>query len=281
MIIQRDLLEEIKPFLKRQEFIAIVGPRQSGKTTLLKLIRDYLRTDLKIDEFLIQTLTFEDRKLLAEFEADAVSFVRSYFPAKSLLELVTDRELFKLSQYLATQISNVLVYQNLQQISNLDYRRLKRHLNILKETFIIQEVAPFFKNRQKELSKNPKVFFADLGFRNSLMENMNVLSRRSDSGAIVENAVFIRLNEIFKEKGRINFWRTKAGAEADFVLQSNGRVIPVEVKFSKFDKERVSRSLISFIKYFNSKYGIVLTKDYWGRANKNGADILFAPAYYL
>jgi predicted AAA+ superfamily ATPase len=37
MHIQRDLLQKIAPFLSRREYIAVVGPRQSGKTTFLEI----------------------------------------------------------------------------------------------------------------------------------------------------------------------------------------------------------------------------------------------------
>ncbi len=99
------------------------------------------------------------------------------------------------------QAGNIVVYQNLGQASRLDYRQTRNHLNILAETFICTEVKPFFRNRQKELSKNPKIFFYDKGFRNSLMENMNSLDKRPDSGSIIENTVFIRLNK--KKEGCI------------------------------------------------------------------------------
>lgn len=115
---------------------------------------------------------------------------------KTLLELATERNLFPLSQYLATQVGNVVVYQDLGQVSGLDYRNLKKHLNISEETFICKLVRPFFKNRQKELSKNPQIYFMDMGFRNNLMENMNGLNKRSDAGVIIENSLFIRLNEL-------------------------------------------------------------------------------------
>lgn len=438
MIIRRDLIGQIKVFLKRQEFIAIVGPRQAGKTTFLEIIKTCLLKDLKVDKNLIQIITFEDRKLLRQFEADPISFVRSYFPAESakisylmidefqyadnggqklkliydtlerikiiitgsssleikakvgkflvgriftfylfpfsfgeflraknprleriyeaknkrlakwllgdvkslsfpgqkkgtdvfasemlkqyegfciwggypavvlsrtnkerkkilsdiynnymlrdikgLLELTTEKNLFSLSLYLATQIGNILIYQNLSQISDLDYRQLKKHLSILQETLISWEVKPFFKNRQKELSKNPKVFFINLGFRNNLVENMNLLDKRSDSGAIVENAILIRLRELFQNEDRINFWRTKAGAEVDFVVRRKGEIVPIEVKFSTFNREKISRSFTSFIESFRPGCGIILTKDFWGKDKRQNTKIFFIPVYYL
>ena len=434
MFIKRNILEEIKPFLKRREFVAIIGPRQSGKTTFLEIIREYLIKERKLKKESIHLLTFEDRRLLREFESDPVSFVTSYlsndsnetiylmldefqyadeggqklklvydtvknikiiitgsssleikaqvgrymvgriltfqlypfsfqellraedsrlekiyrqkhnaisswlfeyktikfgtgedvffyemlnyyqqhciwggYPAvilaksneerskllgdiynsyvlkdiKGLLELATERNLFLLSEYLATQIGNILVYQNLGQRAALDYRKLKKHMNILKETFVINEVRPYFKNRQKELTKNPKIYFMDIGFRNYLIENMNNLDKRSDSGAIVENIVFIRIDEMGKRTDKINFWQTKAGAEVDFVLRIKDKIIPIEVKFSRFEDVKISRSLASFIDSFKPKRALVLTKNYWGNIKRDNTEVLFAPVYYF
>jgi len=434
MIVQRDLIQKIKPFVKRREYISIVGPRQSGKTTFLGMLKEYLLDELKVDKEFIANITFEDRKLLMEFETDPVAFIHSFIPQnnkqrfylmidefqyaenggqklkliydtfknikiiitgsssldikakvgkfmvgrmlnfylypfnfreylrgcnqrlervyaenngkvmdfiftgksfklkegrdllseeftreyerfsiwggypavalttgeierkklladiynnyilkdiKTILELATEKNLFLLSQYLATQIGNIVVYQNLSQVSGLAYRKLKKHLNILDETFICRQIRPFFKNRQKELSKNPKIYFLDMGFRNNLMDNMNGLEKRTDSGAIIENVCFIRLNEICEGINKINFWRTKAGAEVDFVLHIGDNIIPIEIKYSPFIAEKLPRSLLSFIGSFESKYAIVLTKDYWGITQRHKTKILFIPVYYL
>lgn len=435
MIIQRDLLHKIKQFIKRDDFISIIGPRQAGKTTFLEILQGYLIEGLKVKKNLIHSITFEDRRLLMEFEADAVSFVRSFIPAgvkerfylmidefqyaqdggqklkliydtikgikiiitgsssldikakvgkfmvgrmlnfylypfnfreylrahngrlekiytenndkvtdylfngkqikiksgqdlwheefiqeyekfsvwggypivvlakseperkkllsdiynnyilkdiKTLLELATEKNLFLLSQYLATQVSNIIVYQNLSQACALGYRNLKAHLNILDETFICREVKPFFRNRQKELSKNPKIYFLDMGFRNNLMENMNGLDKRSDAGAIVENSCFIRLNELCEGLNKINFWRTKAGAEVDFILHRyDNIVLPIEIKYSKLTEEKLSKSFMSFINSFKPSQAAVLTKNYWGRAKLGNAEVSFIPIYYL
>ena len=433
MIVQRELLNQVKPFIKRKEFIAITGPRQCGKSTFLEIIRNYLVKKLKINKDFIQMLTFEDRKLLNQFESDPVNFVNSYisqpnkttylmldefqyaeeggqklklvydtvknikiiitgsssleikaqvgkymvgrvlsfnlypfsfkeylsaksqrfekiyteknqmvlnwflnnkkliiknsvdlftndfvklfekyclwggYPAvvlsktdierkkvlndiynnyllkdiKGLLELATERNLVLLAQYLATQISNILVYINLSQTAGLEFRHLKEHLNILKETFIYKEVPPYFKNKQKELVKNPKAYSLDLGFRNNLLDNMNTFIQRTDTGAIIENAVFIRLNELARGMNKISFWRTKSGAEIDFVFQINANVIPVEVKFSTFDQPKLTKSFMSFVDTFKPKQGLILTKNYWGMTKRNNTEILFVPVYYL
>ncbi|MFH1347757.1 MAG: ATP-binding protein [Candidatus Margulisiibacteriota bacterium] len=435
MIYPRDLIKEMAPFIKRKEFIALIGPRQAGKTTFLEILAKHLRTELKVSNEMIRKVTFEDRVLLAQFEADPVSFVRSFIPEgekgtlylmidefqyaanggqklklvydtidkikifvtgsssldikaqvgkymvgrivtfhlypfnfgeflnvkdkrlaklyhqgnemvlkwifkgggknkirkgadpfseemlklmeeyavwggypavilckninekrkvlrdiynnyimkdiKTLLQLATENNLYLLSQYLATQTGSIVVYQNLGQAAGLDYRNLKKHLNILKETFICQEVKPFFRNRQKELTKNPKIFYLDLGFRNNILENMNALEKRPDAGAIMENYVFIRLNELVERGENIKFWRTKAGAEVDFVLQSQGEIVPIEVKYSRYTTEKISKGFASFSDSFKPKRAVILTKNYWGSMKRKDTEIVFSPVYYV
>jgi hypothetical protein len=66
MYITRDLEEKIRSYLDKPEIIAIIGPRQSGKTTLMKEIFKSLSKAVYID--------FEDRDTLSLFNNDIKSF---------------------------------------------------------------------------------------------------------------------------------------------------------------------------------------------------------------
>jgi len=113
------------------------------------------------------------------------------------------------------------------------------------------------------------------------MENMNNLYKRPDAGAIIENSCFIRLNELCEDKTKINFWRTKAGAEVDFVLHIGDNIVPIEIKYTPFKEEKLSKSTMSFINSFKPKRTMVFTKNYWGFLKRNKTEILFIPVYYL
>lgn len=110
---------------------------------------------------------------------------------------------------------------------------------------------------------------------------MQGLEKRSDAGAVIENTVFIRLNELYAGINRINFWRTKAGAEVDFILHIGEDIVPVEVKYISFSAPKISKSLASFINAFTPKRALVLTKNYRGFTKRDKTKILFAPVYYL
>jgi len=68
--IKRDLEQTIKEYLNTPEIIAILGPRQSGKTTLM----DHIFQTLESAVF----LSFEDRKLLELFVEDEKTFAELY-----------------------------------------------------------------------------------------------------------------------------------------------------------------------------------------------------------
>src|SRR3989304_5856883 len=94
----------------------------------------------------------------------------------------------------------------------------------------VQLIQPFHKNHITELKKNPKTYFLDLGLRNYIINNFNPLEKRTDAGALIENFVFLCLRNNFPDK-TINYWRTTAKAEVDFILRLNGELIPIEVKY--------------------------------------------------
>jgi len=70
MYIKRKLEDKILQYLPEKEILAIVGPRQSGKTTLLKKIQESLKDSI--------FLTFEDIETLELFEKDIKGFIKRY-----------------------------------------------------------------------------------------------------------------------------------------------------------------------------------------------------------
>ncbi len=78
MIVERDITERIFKVIERREAIAIVGPRQSGKTTLLNILKD--RVEGKGLGHTVY-ISFEYRRLAQQFAADPVEFVKAFTKA--------------------------------------------------------------------------------------------------------------------------------------------------------------------------------------------------------
>lgn len=75
--IERNLEKEIYRLLFKPQIIAIIGPRRSGKTTLLL----HLSKNLKG----VQYLSFEDQKVLDLFDHDIENFAKLYLKNKKFL----------------------------------------------------------------------------------------------------------------------------------------------------------------------------------------------------
>jgi len=196
---------------------------------------------------------------------------------KDLLRLATDDELRRLERFLAGQIGNMARYEELSLSSGLSRQEVKKHLNILEKTYILSLIRPFFTNRRIELVKNPKVYFDDLGLRNASINDFRRLTARNDAGAVMENYAFQLLRKLYGEN--IKFWRTKSKAEVDFIIEKDGQIYPVEVKYGS--KRIVGKSLYSFIEKFKPPIALVLTKDYIGEEKSGKTKIKFIPLSYF
>ncbi|MEM3402017.1 MAG: ATP-binding protein [Candidatus Hadarchaeales archaeon] len=181
---------------------------------------------------------------------------------------------------LAASVGGLLNYQAVGSAVQSYFKELKRILSILSETYVIILLRPFSRNPRTELRKSPKVYFFDLGLRNYVLNNFNPLDRRADAGAMVENFVLLELMRAFPAES-LNYWRTIAKAEVDFVLRVGEKLIPIEAKYQSFAEPKISRSLRSFIHTYSPERALVVTRDRWARSEIDGTKVLFAPAGYI
>ncbi|MCK4670562.1 MAG: ATP-binding protein [Nanoarchaeota archaeon] len=178
---------------------------------------------------------------------------------REILDLSEDYRLVKLMKALSLQIGNIINYNELSTITSFSYNDLMKYLNILEKTFICNLVKPYYTNKRTEMVKSPKIYFYDLGFRNICIDNFS--SERADFGNIYENFIY---TELIKHNIFPNYWRTKSGAEVDFIIEKNNKLIPVEVK-SLLKEAKLTRSFSSFLKKYSPKKGYVVSLDFEGK----------------
>ncbi len=168
---------------------------------------------------------------------------------------------YKLLVILASQTGSMLNRNELSKTLQSHLKTIDKYLYVLQKSFHISLLKPYYNNYKKEITKMPKVFFNDLGLRNILLNNFSEVALRKDKGELLENYVFLRLNELF-EDDEIRFWRTLDQKEIDFVIScSNSEVKAFEVKFnslkikkSKYKKfgEIYPNANLQFVTYYNN-----------------------------
>ena len=103
---------------------------------------------------------------------------------------------------------------------------------------MIFPLRAFSRNLRKEIGKTHKIYFYDLGIRNSLIRNYNPLKLRSDKeiGALWENFCIIerlKYNQAHLRLVNSYFWRTYDQKEIDYIEEHSGMLEGYEFKWSK------------------------------------------------
>nr|MDA3854396.1 ATP-binding protein [Bacteroidales bacterium] len=164
----------------------------------------------------------------------------------------------KLIKLLAVQSGNILNYSQLATDCQLNVDTLKNYLWYAQQTYVIKEIPPYFSNAKKEITKSPSIYFNDLGMCN-FGRNTYGIDSSGSNGFIFQNFVFQALRDKYRMGiNPINFWRTKDKAEVDFIVHTDGDIIPIEVKHSQLLKATVSRSYRSYINRYKPKTGYIV-----------------------
>ena len=157
---------------------------------------------------------------------------------------------------LALQIGSQVSYAELSNLLNIDSKTVERYVDLLEKSFVIYRLPTFSKNKRREISKSKKIFFYDLGIRNSILDNFSTFDTRNDLGHVWENFVISERMK-FREYHRIyatqHFWRTYDGSEIDLVEDREGKLFGYEIKYSS-DKKKIPSKWAA---YKNSTFELI------------------------
>lgn len=152
----------------------------------------------------------------------------------------------KLLRLLAAQTGNLVNVSELSRGSALPYRACEDYLEWLQQMYIIKLVEPYLTNKRAAISKMKKVYFCDNGIRNIINTEFGDIRYRTDKGALFENFVLLELLRNLNPAGEINYYRTRDGAEVDFVVNQVFEHYAVECKYKTFEKPSHSKALNAF-----------------------------------
>lgn len=123
-----------------------------------------------------------------------------------------------------------------------------RYLNLLETSYVVVRLPAYAVNRTKRLIKSPKLYWGDTGVA------LHLAGDPEPSGAHLENLVLHDLlawRDARLERADIFYWRTSAGEEVDLVVESGGRLLPIEVKAT--GRPRLSDA--AHLRTFRAEYG--------------------------
>lgn len=257
----------------------------------IEQISSLLATDsLSEDRFLMEYLQFGGypNVVMASTNAEKNEVISEIFSSyierdiQLLLRLEKSRSLVTLLQLIGHRIGRLVNYQDLANQTNLSVPTLKHYLWYCQKTFVVEEVLPFFTNKEKELVKSPQYYFTDCGMLNYLTGNRTVSQSSPEFGFLFQQLIFQLLKNRFASSiAAIRFWRTQNQAEVDFVVQDGSMLIPVEVKSNRLAKPQIERSLHSFIEIYRPAEAWVINRGLSETVMVNGTAVRFMAWHQL
>jgi predicted AAA+ superfamily ATPase len=159
-----------------------------------------------------------------------------------ILRLSRPEAMERLVGLMAHAAGQLVNYESLAKDTQLSAPTVKQYLSVLEKTFVLYRLTPFVGNKRSELTSNPVYYFIDNGFRNQALRNFSNLSNRTDIGLLIQNFVFqeiLKYQYSYFKKFNIHYWRTKGGAEVDFVIDFyDHTILPIEIKYQTFRNKK-------------------------------------------
>ena len=196
-------------------------------------------------------------ELAIRLDRDASRWHSSYLQTYLERDVRTLRQVGDLTQY--QNFLRMLAARNAQLLNLADIARdlgvalntIKAWLSVLEATYQVIVLRPYFANIGKRLVKTPKVYFTDVGmlcYLSGLRDPAHAASGPM-GGTIMETAVLSEIVRTLTHRGmdvQVYFWRTMAGTEVDFVVESAGSLIPIEVKLSATPRPAMATAIRTF-----------------------------------
>lgn len=181
---------------------------------------------------------------LHEENLDPRRFYNNYlqtYVERDVRALLQVRDLSQFQKFLvllAGRIGQVVNYASLSNDVGVSSTMLRNWLSVLKASYLVFELSPYFHNINKRVVKSPKVYFTDPGLAAFLLgiHDAGQASRDPLRGGLYENLLIVDIIKGAYNRGirpELYFYRDSHGNEVDLLIREGGVLTPVEIKSSE------------------------------------------------
>lgn len=259
-----DLLQKISEPLTGRSFTFILYPISLKE---VKEAKDLFFAQTKM-ESMLRFGSYPEVVSLDEAAAkERLNEITSNYLYKDILQfegLKKSSVIRNLLQALALQLGQEVSYQELATKLGINRLTAIKYIDVLEQSFVVFVLRSFSRNKRKEISKSIKVYFYDLGIRNSLIENYNPLSIRSDAGPLWENFCIIerkKANEDNLRFANLYFWRTYDQKEIDLIEERDGKLFAYEFKWNEGARTKIPAEFA--LSYPDTEFDVINQDNYW------------------
>jgi len=206
-----------------------------------------------------------DHYLRENYQKSLSGYVRDYLKEEVFAEGLTRNipafaRFFDAVGYTHGELTN---YSNIARDCGVDAKTVKEYYQILIDTLLGRMVEPFKRRQSRQIiTKAPKFYLFDVGVAGAMTKRSISEERGELFGRAFEHFIFTEIvaHSSYSELDYgINYWRTRAGYEVDFIL-GEGEVA-LEVKGQSSVDNRDLRPLKAFIEEFATKKALVVCNE--------------------
>jgi len=176
-----------------------------------------------------------------EEKLDVRRFYNGYlqtYVERDVRALIQLRDLSVFQKFLVLLAGRTGQVVNMASLANdvgVSATTLRQWLSVLKASYLVVELQPWFENIGKRVVKSPKLYFADVGLAAFLLgiHTAEQASRDPLRGNLYENLIVADVLKRFCNVGRrpeLFFCRDTHGNEVDLLIRQGRQLTPVEIK---------------------------------------------------
>ena len=254
-----------------------VGEPLTGRKVTLKMY-PLSQMEIGANENLAQTRAHIEDRLIYGSYPEVVLLNNHQEKKDYLLELISSylykdilvldnikkpKKIMQLLQMLAFQLGKSVSLTEIGQQIGLNKMTVERYIDLLEKTFVIVSVSGFSRNLRKEITKQSRYYFYDVGVRNAIINQFNPLKLRNDTGEIWENYIVmerIKKQSYLKINSNNYYWRTYDQQEIDWIEEREGKLYAYEIKWSA--EKRIKEPVAWANAYPNSSFHLINSENY-------------------
>lgn len=165
------------------------------------------------------------------------SYIQTYLmrDVRALTQVADEHKFYDFLRAVAARTGQMLNYSSLARDADISQPTAKSYLSILETSGIVKLLYPYSRNKTRNMVSTPKLHMLDTGLAAFLTgwTSPEVLLNGAMAGAFFESWCVAEILKSYVNAGEtpnFYYYRDKDKNEIDLVIESNGKIYPVEFK---------------------------------------------------
>lgn len=224
------------------------------KIQMMKILKEYLLVGGYPEYFNESVVMLWQKRLIEDIITRGL-----YRDIVSIYSIKNPEILERLLYFIADNDGQAHSFSTLAQTLGVDFSTVSSYINYLSNAFLVNVQENYSTNIAKIIRKNKKLYITDNGIRNALLRLDDIAAE--DEGQLVENSSVRTVRAFCEERlYNLNYWKDN-NKEVDIIIDKKTDTLPIEVKYRNSISGKDMRGIKGFIEKFDSKNGVLITKD--------------------